>query len=46
MFATLKRLYDNGQLSKGGLKNAVAKSPTPWITPEEYKEITGEAYEA
>lgn len=45
MFVTLKRLYDSGQLSKDGLKNAVEKIPTPWITPEQYKEITGEEYE-
>lgn len=44
MFSTLKRLYDSGQLSKDGLKNAVEKVPTGWITVEQYELITGEEY--
>jgi len=43
MYAPLKRLYDFGSLSKDGLKNAV-KEPKKWVTPDEYHQITGEAY--
>jgi len=44
MYDTLKRLYDDGQLGKDGLKKAVAVYG--WITPEQYELITGEVYEA
>lgn len=41
MFETLKRLYNEGRLSKEGVANAVTKG---WVTPEQYEEITGEPY--
>lgn len=41
-FAKVKGYYDKGLWSKERVYNAVGK----WITPEEYKEITGEPYEA
>ncbi len=39
----LQRLYDggNGPLTKDGLKKAVVKT---WITPDDYKTITGDDY--
>lgn len=43
MFERLKRLYNEGKLDAQGIENAVAKG---WITADEYKEITGEDYEA
>jgi len=43
MFDTLKRLYDAGRLPKANLKKAVA-APLEWLTPEQYKEITGDDY--
>lgn len=43
MFALLKKLYDEGRLPKENLKNAITYG---WITPEQYKEITGEDYTA
>lgn len=45
MFTTLKRMYDNGQLNEEGLRNAVEKKPLPWITKEQFKEITGKDYD-
>ncbi len=41
MFKRLKKLYDEGRLSKKGLGNAVKKH---WITKDEYKLISGEDY--
>ena len=41
MFERIKRLYDEGKLSKNGLKNAVANE---LITAEQYKLISGEVY--
>jgi len=41
MFERIKRLYDEGSLSKAGVANAVKRG---WITPEQYEEITGEKY--
>lgn len=42
-FALVKEYYDTGIWSKKAVKNAVKKG---WITPAEYKEITGEVYAA
>ena len=39
-FEKVKNYYDNEVWSKERVYNAVNK----WITPEEYKEITGEDY--
>lgn len=39
----LQNLYRRGKVTKDGLKQAVADGV---ITPEEYQEITGEAYSA
>lgn len=41
MYATLKRLYDAGQLPTTNLKKAVTFG---WITAADYKTITGEDY--
>lgn len=41
-FEKVKKYYDSGLWNKKMVKNAVIKE---WITPEEYKEITGEEYE-
>lgn len=41
MYNRLKRLYDNGEINENGLRKAVEKG---WITPDEYKEITGNDY--
>lgn len=38
MFFTLKRLYENKQLTEKGLARAVQKQ---WITAAEYQSITG-----
>lgn len=45
-FDTVKKFFDNGLWSKKKVRNAV-KNPTlsPWITKDEYREITGEEYE-
>lgn len=40
-FDTVKRHYDNNAWDKSQVVDAVGR----WITPEEYQEITGEAYE-
>lgn len=42
MFERIKRLFDSQALSKDGVKNAVVRK---LITPEQYRMITGEAYE-
>ncbi|MEH7093929.1 XkdX family protein [Neobacillus vireti] len=41
MFETLKRLYNEGRLTKEGVANAVSKG---WIPPEQYTTITGDLY--
>lgn len=41
MFERIKRLYDEGKLSKTGLQNAVDNE---LITAEQYKLICGEVY--
>lgn len=41
MYERIKRLYDSGELTIDGLKNAVKKN---LITVEEYEEISGEKY--
>mgnify|MGYP002574562956 CR=1 FL=1 len=40
-YEKVKRYYDKGLWNKEMVHNAVTKK---WITPEEYKEITGEDY--
>ena len=40
-FEKVKKYYDSGLWDKQRVHNAVIKE---WITPEEYKEITGEDY--
>ena len=39
----VKKYYDKGLWKIGAVRNAVVKK---WITEEEYRAITGEAYEA
>lgn len=41
MYSRLKRLYNEGRLTKDQLKNAVSKG---WITEEQYEEITGDPF--
>ena len=41
MYEKIKRFYDMGLWSKEQVRNAVEKDI---ITPEQYKEITGEEY--
>lgn len=45
-FYKVKNFYDEGRWSKDRVHDAV-ENPigNPWITPEEYEEITGEPYE-
>ena len=38
MYERLKRLYNEGRLTKEGLENAVARG---WITEEQMQEIIG-----
>ena len=40
MYERLKRLYNEGRLTKEGLENAVARG---WITEEQMLEIIGRA---
>lgn len=40
-FEKVKKYYDEGIWNLARVYNAVGK----WITPEEYKEITGEEYQ-
>ena len=44
MYERLKRLYNSEpqKIDEKGLRNAVVKG---WITPEQFKEITGKDYE-
>ena len=45
-FEKVKNYYDQGLWSKARVRNAVTNPKSnPWITAEEYEEITGEAYE-
>ena len=45
-FEKVKRFYDRGLWSKERVHDAVTNPEgNPWITEEEYKEITGEEYE-
>ncbi len=41
MFERLKKLYDQGEITKAGLRKAVKFR---WITAEQYEEIAGEKY--
>ncbi|WMJ90614.1 XkdX family protein [Anaerocolumna sp. MB42-C2] len=41
MYNTLLRLYTSDKLSEQGLAKAVSNG---WITPKQYKEITGDTY--
>lgn len=42
----VKSFFDNGLWSKQRVYNAVTNpASNPWITKQEYEEITGEAYE-
>lgn len=42
MFERIKRLYDSGELTKNGLKNAVDND---LITVQQYQQICGEQYD-
>lgn len=42
-YARVKKWYDLGMWNLEAVKNAVKRG---WITAEEYKEITGENYDA
>ena len=44
-FERVKSYYDSGRWNKEMVHNAVI-APTPWITSDEYTEITGEKYGA
>lgn len=45
-FYKVKEYYDKGLWSKDRVYNAVTNPKSdPWITAEEYKEITGYEYE-
>ena len=45
-FDKVKSYYDRGLWNKARVRNAVSNQKSnPWITSEEYEEITGEAYE-
>lgn len=45
-FDKVKGYYDRGLWSKARVRNAVSNpKSSPWITSEEYEEITDEAYE-
>jgi hypothetical protein len=44
-YQKVKDYYDKGYWNKQKVRNAVTNpTSTPWITPEEYQEITGETY--
>jgi len=42
-FERVKSYYDSGRWNKEMVHNAVT-APTPWITDDEYEQITGEQY--
>ena len=45
-FAKVKKYYDTGVWSKTKVYNMVTNPKSnPWITADEYEEITGEKYE-
>lgn len=45
-YAKVKKFYDKGLWSKERVYNAVTNpASNPWITTDEYYEITGEVYE-
>lgn len=45
-FEKVKGYYDNGLWTKARVRKAVTTPKSaPWITAEEYEEITHEAYE-
>ena len=45
-FAKVKNYYDRGLWSEVRVRNAVTNpASNPWITAEEYEEITGQPYE-
>lgn len=47
MFEKIRRWYEQGLWTKTQVHDAVAKPVRkPLLTPEQYKEITGEEYEA
>ena len=41
-YEKVKRYYNSGLWNKTMVRNAVVKG---WITPEQFEEITGEAYD-
>lgn len=44
-FYDIKEWYDTGKWNKQAVRNAVTKPVNnPWITADEYEEITGEKY--
>lgn len=44
-FQKVKDYYDSGEWSKARVRNAVTHPVgNPWITADEYEEITGEKY--
>ena len=44
-FDKVKSYYDRGLWNRARVRNAVSNPKSnPWITSEEYEEITGEAY--
>lgn len=44
-FYDIKEWYDTGKWSKQAVRNAVTEPVSnPWITSDEYEEITGEKY--
>ena len=46
-FEKVKKFFDSNLWSKQRVRNAVENPVSnPWITLEEYKEITGEEYES
>ena len=46
-FKKVKTYYDRGAWNEARVRNAVTNpASNPWITPEEYEEITGQPYEA
>ena len=45
-FEKVKRYYKEGFWSETRVRNAVTNPKSnPWITPEEFEEITGKPYE-
>ena len=46
-YEKVKGFYEKGLWSRQRVRNAVENpASNPWITPEEYEEITGEKYAA